>query len=98
MIWGGNGKNGGSVNGSGDETLIKEENEEEEKNNNINEDFQESLVQARRVSSVVRSTDYSSKGHVFNAQQPHGGSQPSAMGSDTLFWCVWRQNNYSVLI
>jgi hypothetical protein len=21
-------------------------------------------------------------------QQPHGGSQPSVMGSDALFWCV----------
>jgi hypothetical protein len=21
---------------------------------------------------------------------PHGGSQPSVMGSDVLFWCVWR--------
>jgi len=24
----------------------------------------------------------------FNSQQPHGGSQPSVMGSDALFWCV----------
>jgi hypothetical protein len=22
----------------------------------------------------------------FNSQQPHGGSQPSVMGSDALFW------------
>jgi hypothetical protein len=27
----------------------------------------------------------------FNFQQPHGGSQPSVMGSDALFWCVWRE-------
>jgi hypothetical protein len=27
----------------------------------------------------------------FNSQQPHGGSLPSVMGSDALFWCVRRQ-------
>jgi hypothetical protein len=27
-------------------------------------------------------------GPEFNSQQPHGGSQPSVMGSDALFWCV----------
>jgi hypothetical protein len=27
----------------------------------------------------------------FNSQQPHGGSQPFVMGSDALFWCVWRK-------
>jgi hypothetical protein len=30
----------------------------------------------------------SSRGPEFNSQQPHGGSQPSVMGSDALFWCV----------
>ena len=24
----------------------------------------------------------------FKSQKPHGGSQPSVMGSDALFWCV----------
>jgi hypothetical protein len=24
----------------------------------------------------------------FNSQQPHGGSQPSVMGSAALFWCI----------
>jgi hypothetical protein len=38
--------------------------------------------------SVVKSTDYSSKGPEFKAQQPHGGSQPSIMKSDSLFWSV----------
>jgi hypothetical protein len=33
----------------------------------------------------------SSKGPEFESQQPHDSSQPSVMGSDTLFWCVWRQ-------
>ena len=26
------------------------------------------------------------EGPEFKAQQPHGGSQPSIMGSDALFW------------
>jgi hypothetical protein len=29
-----------------------------------------------------------SRGPEFNSQQPHGGSQPSVIGSDALFWCV----------
>ena len=44
-----------------------------------------------RDGSVVKSTDCSSKGPEFNSQQPHGGSQPSVMASDALFWSVWRQ-------
>jgi hypothetical protein len=28
----------------------------------------------------------STRGIVFNSQQPHGGSQLSIMGSDALFW------------
>jgi len=44
-----------------------------------------------RDGSVVKSTDCSSWGPEFKSQQPHGGSQPSVMGSDALFWCVWRQ-------
>jgi hypothetical protein len=41
-----------------------------------------------RDGSAVKSTNCSSRGPEFNSQQPHGGSQPSVMGSDTLFWCV----------
>jgi hypothetical protein len=41
-----------------------------------------------RDGSVVDSTDCSSRGPEFKSQQPHGGSQPSEMRSDTLFWCV----------
>jgi hypothetical protein len=41
-----------------------------------------------RDGSVVKSTDCSSRGPELNSQQPHDGSQPSIMGSDTLFWCV----------
>jgi hypothetical protein len=28
------------------------------------------------------------KGPEFKSQQPHGGSQPSVMGTDALFWYV----------
>jgi len=53
---------------------------------------QELRCQARgwRDGSVVKSTDCSSRGPEFKSQQPHGGSRPSVMRSDALFWCVWR--------
>jgi len=41
-----------------------------------------------RDGSVVKSTDCFSRGPEFNSQNPHGGPQPSVMGSDALFWCV----------
>jgi hypothetical protein len=41
-----------------------------------------------RDGSAIKSTDCSSKGPEFKSQQPHGGSQPSVMRSDVLFWCV----------
>ena len=41
-----------------------------------------------RDGSAVRSTDSSVRGPEFNTQQPHGGSQPSVMGSDAVFWGV----------
>jgi hypothetical protein len=44
-----------------------------------------------RDGSEVKSTDCSCGGPEFNSQQPHGSSQPSVMGSDALFLCVWRQ-------
>ena len=40
------------------------------------------------MESVVKSTDCSSRGSEFKSQQPHGGSHPSVMRSDALFWCV----------
>jgi hypothetical protein len=49
------------------------------------------VLGGRRDGSVVKSTDCSSRGPEFNSQQPHGGSQPSVMGSKALFWCFWRQ-------
>jgi hypothetical protein len=33
----------------------------------------------------------------FKSQQPQGGSQPSVMGSNALFWCV-SEDSYRVLI
>jgi hypothetical protein len=36
-----------------------------------------------RDGSVVKSTDYSSRGPEFKPQQPHGGSQPSVVGSES---------------
>jgi hypothetical protein len=47
-----------------------------------------SWLRGWRDGSEVKSTDYSSRGPEFNSQQPHGGSQPSVMRSDALFWCV----------
>jgi hypothetical protein len=41
-----------------------------------------------RDGSEVKSTECSSRRFQFNSQQPHGGSQPSVMGSNALFWCV----------
>jgi hypothetical protein len=41
-----------------------------------------------RDGSAVKKTDCSSRGPEFNSQQPHGGSLPSVMGFDGLFWCV----------
>jgi hypothetical protein len=44
------------------------------------------ISQSWRDSSVVKSTDCSSRSPEFNFQQPHGGLLPSVMGSDALFW------------
>jgi hypothetical protein len=41
-----------------------------------------------RDGSAGKSTDCSSEGPEFKSQQPHGGSQPSVMRSDSLLWCV----------
>jgi hypothetical protein len=35
---------------------------------------------------VVKSTGCSSRDPEFNSYGPHGGPQPSIMGSDALFW------------
>jgi hypothetical protein len=38
-----------------------------------------------RDGSEVKNTGCSSRGPEFKSQQPHGGSQPSVMGSDSSF-------------
>jgi hypothetical protein len=50
-----------------------------------------------RDGSEVKSTDCSSRGPDFNSQQPHGGSQPPVMRSDTPSSGV-SEDNYSVLM
>jgi hypothetical protein len=54
----------------------------------LNKDDINSVILGWRDGSAVKSTDYFSGGPEFNSQQSHGGSQPSIMGSDDLFWCV----------
>ena len=48
-----------------------------------------------RDGSEGKSTDCSSKGPEFKSQKSHGGSQPSLMRSDALFWVS--EDSYSVL-
>jgi hypothetical protein len=50
--------------------------------------------------SAVKSIDCSSRGPEFNSQQPHGGSQPSVMGSDAngIQTSGVSEDSYSVLI
>jgi hypothetical protein len=43
---------------------------------------------AGEMAQRVKSTDCSSGGFEFKSQQSHGGSQPSVMKSDALFWSV----------
>jgi hypothetical protein len=43
---------------------------------------------AGEMAQWVRAPDCSSEGPEFKSQQPHGGSQPSVMRSDSLFWNV----------
>jgi hypothetical protein len=46
------------------------------------------LVSGWRDGSVVKSTDCSSEGPEFKSQQPHGGSQPSVMITESLLGCL----------
>jgi hypothetical protein len=43
---------------------------------------------AAEMAQWVRAPDCSSEGPEFKSQQPHGGSQPSVMRSDSFFWSV----------
>jgi hypothetical protein len=44
--------------------------------------------QAGEMAQWLKSTHYSSRGPEFNSQQPHGGSQPSVIEPDALFWYI----------
>jgi hypothetical protein len=57
-------------------------------NSQSTETVQKDTAQGWKDGSAVKSTDCSSEGPEFKSQQPHGGSQPSVMRSDALFWCV----------
>jgi hypothetical protein len=46
------------------------------------------IGRAGEMAQWVRAPDCSSEGPEFKTQQPHGGSQPSVMRSDSLFWSV----------
>jgi hypothetical protein len=48
----------------------------------------EQIWGAGEMAQWVRAPDCSSEGPKFKSQQPHGGSQPSVMRSDALFWCI----------
>ena len=50
--------------------------------------FKETPYEGWRDDSAVKSTVCSSRDPEFNSQPLYGGSQPSIMGSDSLFWCV----------
>jgi hypothetical protein len=54
------------------------------------------VVGGWRDGLAVKSTDFSSEGPEFKSQQPCGGSQPSVMRFDALYWCVlrWLQCTY----
>ena len=51
----------------------------------------EVILGAGEMAQGVRAPDCSSEGLEFKSQQPHGGSQPPVMRSDSLFWSVGRQ-------
>jgi hypothetical protein len=50
--------------------------------------MQNKLTRAGEMTQWIRAPDCSSEGPEFKSQQPHGGSQPSVMRSDSLFWSV----------
>jgi hypothetical protein len=60
------------------ETSVQQRKEEEEEGKKVN---------SQVCFKLVKSTDCSSEGPEFKSQQPHGGSQPSVMTSDAIFWC-----------
>ena len=56
----------------------------------------EELIQAGEMAQRLRlPAACSSRGPEFNFQQSHGGSQPSVMDLDALFWCLKTATVYS---
>jgi hypothetical protein len=52
------------------------------------DDTQKRKMGAGEMAQWVRAPDCSFEGPEFKSQQPHGGSQPSVIRSDSLFWNV----------
>jgi hypothetical protein len=50
--------------------------------------FKKALNRGWRDGSAGKSTGCFSEGPEFKSKPPHGGSQPSVMRSDSLFWSV----------
>ncbi|EDM14224.1 rCG23351 [Rattus norvegicus] len=46
------------------------------------------VSRAGEMAQRLRALTTLPRGPEFKSQQPHGGSQPSVMRSDALFWCV----------
>ena len=53
--------------------------------------IQGGILGAGEMAQWLRLLGCSSRGPEFNSQQHHGGSQPSVMGSDALFWGVLKK-------
>ena len=59
--------------------------------------FEKNQFWCWRDGSVVKSTDFSSKGPELKSLQPHGGSEQLHDRSDALFWSVWRPLQYTYI-
>jgi hypothetical protein len=55
-------------------------------------------VGAGEMAQQVRTLTVLPKVLEFKSQQPHGGSQPPVMRSDTLFWCLKTATVYLCII
>ena len=57
----------------------------------VQRENKEGMIGDGEMAQWVKAPNCSSEGPEFKSQQPHGGSQPSIMRSNALFWCVYRQ-------
>jgi hypothetical protein len=77
------------------ETLLRnKQTYKQNKNENNNKKL---LHRLEQDSSIVKSTDCSSRGPEFNSQQPHSASQTSVMGSDVLFCHIGTHANRTLI-